>query len=120
MKKYELIQHFIAYLQSINEDPHIVLQTQIPGTCGIPPSLIGDRGLISLNLSARATDDTLRIGEYQCQADMRFKGEPRSVAWHVDGIELVYGRSADAPKLVLPSHKAIKYPKPKPTLKVVK
>lgn len=124
MEKFELVQHFIRYLVAQDLPPHITIDLRYPGTCGIPESVKDGSESIVLNVSANATNDTLRIGKYQCQAHMRFKGEPCSVAWHPDAIQTVHSPGSNTPHVIFPVYPDIEIefesPKKANHLKVVK
>lgn len=122
MQKYQLVQHFITYLNEANLEPFMVVQTQVRGTCGIPGHLIKEDGRVVLNLSGKAALD-LNIGIYQCQAQLMFSGQAASCVWHPEAIEAVYSPTEHGPKLVFgePERDITEQPPTnKPTLRIVR
>ena len=122
-EKHEIIQQFMAYLRESNYLPHMILQTRIPGTHGFPAHYIKDDGRIVLNLSEKAALE-VRIGIYQCQAELMFSGVPTSCVWHPEAIEAVYSPSPNGPKLIFGAPDTEKEApinaNDKPTLRIVK
>lgn len=122
MERWQLISEVVAYLEDEGLRPHVLLQTKVPGTCGVPSRLIKEDGHVVLNLSSRATANSLRMGMYQCQANMTFNQQHYSVAWHPDAVEAVYSPDG-GPKLVFPppdpNVKPVDRRKPRPKLSLV-
>lgn len=101
MERWQLISEMIAYIEDEGHRPHVILQSGVPGTCGIPPQFIKNDGHVVLNISHAATAGTLRIGMYQCAANMRFNGQHHAVAFHPDAVVGIYSPDG-GPKLLFP------------------
>ena len=120
MQKYLIVQQFLQFLNEANLLPYMVVQTQVRGTHGIPEEYIKEDGRITLNLSGKAALD-LRIGIYQCQAQMMFNGVHADCVWHPEAIEAVYSPTPDGPKLLFGAPAVEETPPTnKPTLRIVK
>ncbi len=102
IERWQLIGEVAEFLEDMNCRPHFAIQTRVTGTCGIPKDFIKKDGLVVLNVSRRATGDSLRIGMYQCAADLTFNGQHYSVAFHPDAVVAVYSPDG-GPKLVFPN-----------------
>lgn len=119
MERWQLISEFIAYLEDEGLRPFITIQTQLPGTCGLPPQYIKSTGHIALNISDSATNGSLRVGMYQCECNMRFGDELCATAWHPDAIESVFSPDG-GPKLLFPAPDLSANTVVKPKLSIVK
>lgn len=119
MERWQLVSEVMEMLEDEGFRPHVVLQTRVPGTCGVPENFIKENGHVVLNLSRNATGDTLRIGMYQCAANLTFNGQHGSIAWHPDAVVAVYSPDG-GPKLVFeepdPDKKPVDRRKPHLTL----
>lgn len=117
MEKWQLISYMSEYIEeTLNMLPHYMVNTKHPSVCGIPKGIENHDGRVLLNVSARATGHSLRIGMYQIEFNCMFGGEPTTVAFHPDAVEIVMANGGQPHMSLGP---AASKPKEKPKLRVV-
>lgn len=114
-----IFQALIFELESEGRRPHLVIQTKTIGTFGFPEEIIESKGHVVLNVSSQATNNSLRIGKYQCQCNVSINGRHHQLTWHPDAIVLVYSPDG-GPKLLMPEPVPKQQEEPKPHLRAVK
>lgn len=114
MKRWELISYMLEYIEeTLFLIPHLLVNTKHASICGIPPGVENNDGRVLLNVGKKATNSSLRVGMYQIEFDCMFGGEPTTVAFAPEAVEIVMANGGQ-PHLSLgiaPVEKAEKKPK---------